>query len=115
VVRGNGNGRKYSFIPLLFFMSTMNTKEKESRRIRWAKKRLENLGFYVMLSRASLGPFDLMAMNTNGVILIQVKCNNQPDAAERETITWFNKCPLGTVKQVWCFFDGRIDPEIKNY
>ena len=93
----------------------MNTKEKESRKIRWAKKRLEEIGFYVILSRASLGPFDLVAMNAAGVLLVQVKCNGYPDAAESETLYNFNRMPINSKKQVWLFRDGKKEPIVKDY
>jgi len=93
----------------------MNTKEKESRKIRWIKKRLEQIGFYVILSRASLGPFDLVAMNAAGVLLIQVKCNDWPDAAESETLYNFNRMPINSKKQAWVFYDGKKEPAVKDY
>jgi len=93
----------------------INTKEKESRRLRSTKKHLETIGFYVVLSRASLGPFDLVAMNANGILFIQVKCNSWPDAAEEETIRNFNKCPKPYIKQVWRFDDRKVNPQVKTY
>jgi len=93
----------------------INTKEKESRRLRSTKKHLENIGFYVVLSRASLGPFDLVAMNSNGILFIQVKCNSWPDEAEEETIRNFNKCPKPYIKQVWRFDDRKVNPQVKTY
>ena len=93
----------------------INTKAKESRKIHWIKKRLEGMGFYVVLSRASLGPFDLVALNAAGVLLIQVKCNSYPDAAESETLYNFNRMPLNAKKQVWMFSDGKREPAVKDY
>ena len=93
----------------------INTKEKESRRLRSAKKHLEGIGFYVVLSRASLGPFDLVAMNSNGVLFIQVKCNSWPDEAEEETIRLFDKAPRPYIKQVWRFDDHKVNPQVKTY
>ena len=93
----------------------INTKEKESRRLRSVKKHLETIGFYVVLSRASLGLFDLVAMNPNGILLIQVKCGSWPDEAEEETIRLFDKCPKPYIKQVWRFDDRKVNPQVKTY
>ena len=93
----------------------MNTKEKESRRLRSIKKDLEDLGWYVVLSRASLGPFDLVAIASVGVVLIQVKCNSDPGPDEVETISNFRTCPVGTLKQVWRFNDRKKDPIVTTY
>lgn len=93
----------------------MNSKEKESRRMRAAKKYLEALGFYVILSRASLGPFDLVAINRLGILLVQIKCNAWPDQAEEETIRLFDKCPASSVKQCWRYDDRRVNPQVRTY
>jgi uncharacterized protein with GYD domain len=93
----------------------INTKEKESRRLRTLKKEFERLGCYVILSRASLGPFDLVVLDKSGVRLIQVKCNSWPDAAEDETIRAFNQCPVNTSRAVYRYDDGKRNPWIKFY
>ena len=93
----------------------MNTKAKESRKLHWAKSRLEELGYYVCLSRASLGPFDLVAMNNIGVRLVQVKCNKNPDEVERERIREFRMCPANTSKEVWRFDDGCDAPSLEIF
>ena len=93
----------------------INTKEKESVKLRLIKKQLEAIGFYVILSRASLGPFDLVAMDRGGGKLIQIKVNSYLDAAERETIVNFDKCPLNFSKEVWCYQDKVKQPVIRVY
>jgi hypothetical protein len=93
----------------------MNTKSKESRRLYWIRDRLQEMGMYVILSRGSLGPFDLVAMSKNGVLLIQVKCNSWPDAAEKETLYNFDKCPVGSIKECWRFDDGKKDHQVITY
>lgn len=93
----------------------MNTKEKESRKLRLIKKQLENVGYYVVLSRASLGPFDLIAIDKGGGKLIQVKVNTYPDEAEREELYRFNKCPLNFSKEVWIYHDRKRTPVVRYY
>lgn len=93
----------------------MNTKAKESRKLYWAKRRLEQMGSYCILSRASLGPFDLCSLNKTGVLLVQVKCGRWASAEEEETIQLFNRCPCNTIKQVWRFDDRKQEPQVRTY
>ena len=93
----------------------INTKEKESIKLRLIKKQLEAVGYYVILSRASLGPFDLVALDKGGGKLIQVKVNSYPDPAERETLNSFDKCPFSFSKEAWTYYDGVKQPTIRYY
>lgn len=93
----------------------INTKEKESRRLRLIKKQLEKVGYYVVLSRASLGPFDLVALDKTGGKLIQVKVNSYLTPVEKETITDFKCNPLNFSKEVWTYHDRVREPDIKFF
>ena len=78
----------------------MNTKSKGSRREREVKKILENEGYNCTKAGASLGIFDIIAMNTMHIRLIQVKSNS---ISKKEIIGIKDFCnhPANAVKEVW--------------
>jgi Holliday junction resolvase len=91
----------------------MNAKRKGNRQEHRAMKILEAAGYSCTRAAASLGVFDIVAINGQGVRLIQVKSNRPPCPAERETIELF-PVPRGVSKEIWIFRDRQRTPTIKT-
>ena len=89
----------------------MKTKAKGSRRERQAMKILEGLGYLVTHAAASLGIFDLIAINSTSMRLIQVKANRKASRAEMEEIRRL-AVPKCCSKEVWIFADRKATPSI---
>jgi len=89
----------------------MNCKGKGSRRERQAKKILEGLGFLVTHAAASLGIFDLIAINSTSMRLVQVKANRKPSGAEMEVMKRL-LVPSCASKEIWIFEDRKAAPSI---
>ena len=60
-----------------------------------------------------LGFFDVVAINAQGVRLIQVKTNRDASPLERECIQLFDGLPANATKEVWIFRDYARAPIIK--
>ena len=78
----------------------MNTKGKGSRREREVKKILETEGYNCTKAGASLGIFDIIAINTEHIRLIQVK-SNMITKKEIMGIKNFHNHPVNTIKEIW--------------
>lgn len=78
----------------------MNRKAKGSRREREALRILEKQGYNVTKSGASLGLFDLIAINKEHIRLIQVK-SNIISSKELANLRQYNNIPLNAIKEVW--------------
>jgi len=89
----------------------MNTKAKGSRREWQAMKILEGLGYLVTHAAASLGMFDLIALNSTSMRLIQVKANRNPSKAEMEAMKHL-LVPSCASKEIWIFEDRKATPSI---
>ncbi|MEW6606046.1 MAG: hypothetical protein AB1414_01160 [bacterium] len=92
----------------------INKKAKGARQERKAKKILELAGYNVTKVGASLGIFDLVAINRHKIKLIQVK-SNYISPEEKEQIALFANCPENTSKEIWIFRDFQKEPIIKYY
>ncbi len=88
-------------------------KQKGSRRERQVKKMLEDTGYLVVKSGASLGLFDLIALGDKQCRLIQVK-SNWCSPAEREGIEEFD-APSYCTKELWVYKDRVKEPIITKY
>lgn len=86
-----------------------NAKRKGSRNEHRCMKILEAAGYACTRAAASLGVFDIVAINRHGVRLIQVKSNRAPAPAEREAMQLF-PAPPSCTKEYWVFVDRRKDP-----
>jgi Holliday junction resolvase-like predicted endonuclease len=92
----------------------MNAKRKGSRQERKARKALEAAGYLVIKAGGSLGLFDLVAENRQGVRHIQVKSNRLPDPAERENmLSVKGRLPQNSTIEIWVFYDGQTEPRIE--
>jgi hypothetical protein len=70
-------------------------------------------GYHVNRAAGSLGMFDVVAINAQGVRLIQVKSNRDASPQEREAIQLFEGLPANATKEVWIFRDYAREPIIK--
>jgi Holliday junction resolvase len=62
----------------------------KGRRNEWRSRRLlEAAGYQVTRAAGSLGSWDLVAISTTDVVLVQVKSNRPPSPAEREALAGF--------------------------
>jgi len=90
----------------------VRAKQKGYRTERKAADILRRLDFYVVRSGGSLGPFDLVALRRDAVLLIQCKTNRGPSAEEVERIREFSRALPSVRCEVWLFHDYAVEPEI---
>mgnify|MGYP005854755561 CR=1 FL=1 len=92
----------------------MNAKAKGNRIERKCIQLLESVGYSCIRSAASLGAFDIIAVNRLGVRCIQVKANDWPRPPEREVmqIAALN-LPANATVECWRWNDGEKTPIIK--
>jgi Holliday junction resolvase len=93
----------------------MNTKRKGSHAEHKAMRILEASGYACTRAAASLGVFDVVAIGSTDIRLVQVKCGDrcQVTPLEREAMALF-VAPANATKEVWRFFDRRRDPVIER-
>jgi Holliday junction resolvase len=92
----------------------MNAKRKGGRQERKARKVLESAGYLVTKAGGSLGLFDLVAENRQGVRHIQVKSNRLPSPVEREDmLSVKNQLPENSTIEIWVYYDGQTEPRIE--
>lgn len=72
----------------------MNTKAKGSRNERRSRDLLEATGYAVTRAAASLGCWDLVAIGSADLVLVQVKTRDWPGSAEMETLRAFPAPPI---------------------
>ena len=89
-------------------MPIKNPKRKGSNNELKAKNQLEEQGWLVTKSSASLGVFDLWAIHPeySYIRLIQVKTNRMPPPKERDEIA-MAPTPDFAQKEIWIFIDGK--------
>jgi Archaeal holliday junction resolvase (hjc) len=89
------------------------SKRKGSRNERKAMKILQAAGYNTTRAAGSFGMFDVIAINAQGLRLIQVKTNRDASPIERETIALFDGLPPNAIKEIWIFRDYAKEPIIK--
>ena len=89
-------------------------KEKGRKRELRARRMLEECGFEVVRAAGSHGLFDLVAISSKGIRLIQVKTNRKPPPAEMEALREFKAPGCCATKEVWVFHDGTKEPVIEE-
>ncbi|MDV2503049.1 MAG: hypothetical protein RX318_03770 [bacterium] len=89
-------------------------KEKGRKRELRARKMLEACGFMVVRAAGSHGLFDLVAVSSKHIKLIQVKTNRKPPPAEMEELRAFRAPRCCATKEVWTFYDGTKEPFIEE-
>lgn len=94
-------------------MARLNRAAKGARVERKAVAMLRGLGFSVTRSAASLGAWDLVAVDSLRLMLVQVRANRWPSRAEMERLRAF-RCPPGTVREVWRWDDFAKAPLVRR-
>ncbi len=75
---------------------------------------LERVGYLVTKAGGSLGAFDIIALNRQGVRCIQVKSNRRPGPLEMERLREATKqVPSNATVEVWVIKDGQKEPMIE--
>jgi len=88
----------------------MSNKRRGIEKERQAKHELEKEGYLVVRARGSFGKFDLIALNTEHIKLVQVKRVKGKYASfvhEIKEIKDFVNHPNNTVKELWIWFDHK--------
>jgi len=92
----------------------INAKAKGARLERKTIKMLQSAGYQCIRSAASLGPFDIVAMNHLGIRCIQIKANDWPRPGEREDLRAAAiGLPPNARIECWRWNDGDRKPIIK--
>jgi len=91
----------------------VNAKRKGSRNEHRSIRLLEASGYACTRAAASLGVFDVVAIGSKDVILLQVKSDRWPDASEMEGIRLF-RAPSNCRKIVHRWRDGERLPDVKE-
>lgn len=93
----------------------MNCKRKGTRLEHKTIAQLKAAGYTCIRSAASLGPFDIIAINPLGLRCIQVKSNTWPRPEERESLRNAAKAmPPNAFVECWRWDDGARKPLIKS-
>lgn len=90
-----------------------NCKGKGTRLELRTQKYYADLGYLGTKAGGSLGAFDLVLMNSEEILLIQVKSNRPPGPAEREAMRSF-PAPPNAKKLIVVWKDYARDPIIKE-
>lgn len=91
----------------------MNAKAKGSRNERRSRAILEGAGYAVTRAAASLGAWDLIAIGSTDVVLVQVKTRDWPGAVELETLRDF-PAPPNARKLLHRWRDGERTPDVRE-
>ena len=93
----------------------MNCKRKGTRLERKTILMLKAAGYTCIRSAASMGPFDILAINPLGIRCIQVKANDWPRPEEREGLRMAALgLPSNARIECWRWNDGAREPIIKR-
>jgi Holliday junction resolvase-like predicted endonuclease len=91
----------------------MNAKRKGTRNEHRSKALLEAAGYAVCRAAASLGVWDLIAVGSTDVVLVQVKTRDWPGTAEMETLQAF-RCPPNCRRIVHRWRDRQRLPDVRE-
>jgi Holliday junction resolvase len=91
----------------------MNTKAKGARAERRARDILEAAGYGCTRSGASLGAFDLIAMNAQGIRCVQVKSGEQYCSKIERELMLETPVPPNASREIWRFPDRCRAPLIE--
>jgi hypothetical protein len=91
----------------------MNTSAKGRRNEYRSRALLESLGYQVLRSAASKGAWDLVALSTSDVVLVQCRSNRAPTPAEREVLAAF-PCPSNCRKLLHTWRDHQRAPIVSE-
>jgi Archaeal holliday junction resolvase (hjc) len=91
----------------------MNAKRKGTRNEHRSRRLLEAAGYAVCRAAASLGVWDLIAVGSTDVVLVQVKTRDWPGTAEMETLTNF-PCPPNCRRLIHRWRDRQRLPDVRD-
>lgn len=91
----------------------MNCKAKGSRNERKTIRLLEALGYACMKSGASLGAWDVVAIGSTDMCLVQCKSNDWPGSVEMEVLRGF-QAPSNCKKLVHRWRDNARSPDVRE-
>lgn len=91
----------------------MNAKAKGTRNERRSRAILEGTGYAVTRAAASLGAWDLIAIGSTDVVLVQVKTRDWPGAMELETLRAF-PAPPNARKVLHRWRDRERRPDVRE-
>ncbi len=91
----------------------MNAKAKGRRQEYRTMRLLEAAGYRTTRAAASLGAFDIIGISATDVVLVQVKSNRWPCAAEMEGLRLF-PVPSNARKLVHVWRDRKAQPEVRE-
>ncbi len=93
----------------------VNRKRKGNRLEHKTIAQLTAAGYICIRSAASLGPFDILAINPLGIRCIQVKANDWPRPEERESLrNAVRMLPPNAFVECWRWDDGARQPIIRG-
>lgn len=90
----------------------MNCKRKGAQREHKSIALLESQGYKCTRAAASLGAFDIIAIRSDLILLVQVKSNRWPGSEEMEQIAAF-ECPPNCVRVIHRWRDKESEPDVK--
>ena len=91
----------------------MNSKAKGARAEHRTMKLLESMGYACTRAAASLGVWDVVGVGPTDFVLVQVKSNSWPDAAEMEAMKLF-RAPSNARKLVHRWRDRTRLPDVRE-
>lgn len=91
----------------------MNTKRKGNRNEHKSIRLLEAAGYACTRAAASLGTFDIVAIGSQDIVLLQVKSNEWPRSIEMESLQAF-PCPPNCRKLVHRWRDRQSLPDVRE-
>ena len=91
----------------------MNAKAKGTRNEHRSMRLLEAAGYAVTRAAASLGTWDLVAIGSTDVVLVQVKTRDWPGAVEMETLRGFPVPPM-VRRLVHRWRDRQRQPDVRE-
>jgi len=93
----------------------MNAKRKGTRLEHKTIAMLKAAGYTCIRAAGSMGPFDLIAINSLGIRAVQVKSNAWPRPDERESLRDAARCmPPNAFVECWRWDDNARKPLIKT-
>ncbi len=91
----------------------MNAKAKGTRNEHRSRNILEAAGYRVTRAAGSMGEWDLVAISSADVVLVQVKTRDWPGTAEMETLANF-PAPPNARKLVHRWRDRQRAPDVRQ-
>lgn len=91
----------------------MNAKAKGTRNEHRSRNILEAAGYCVTRAAGSMGAWDLVAISSTDVVLVQVKTRDWPGSVEMETLAGF-RVPPNCRRLVHRWRDRQREPDVRE-